>query len=51
MFSTMSLVTSIKDYIEVVHKLIETDPNFVDFKVKFSKNLFFNFGGKHGSGH
>nr|YP_009629511.1 hypothetical chloroplast RF1 [Coelastrella saipanensis]AVV61621.1 hypothetical chloroplast RF1 [Coelastrella saipanensis] len=27
MFSTMSLVTSIKDYIEVVHKLIETDPN------------------------
>jgi hypothetical protein len=24
----MSLVTSIKDYIEVVHKLIETDPNF-----------------------
>jgi hypothetical protein len=28
MFTTMSLVTSIKDYIEVVHKLIETDPNF-----------------------
>jgi len=28
MFATMSLVTSIKDYIEVVHKLIETDPNF-----------------------
>jgi len=28
MFSTMSLVTSIKDYIEVVHKLIETEPNF-----------------------
>nr|WVD56182.1 hypothetical chloroplast RF1 [Tetradesmus sp. JML-2023b] len=27
MFTTMSLVTSIKDYIEVVHKLIETDPN------------------------
>lgn len=27
MLSTMSLVTSIKDYIEVVHKLIETDPN------------------------
>ena len=24
----MSLVTSIKDYVEVVHKLIETDPNF-----------------------
>eukprot|EP00882_Tetradesmus_deserticola_P000023 GHRQ01000024.1.p1 GENE.GHRQ01000024.1~~GHRQ01000024.1.p1 ORF type:complete len:2336 (+),score=521.59 GHRQ01000024.1:1240-8247(+) len=28
MFTTMSLVTSIKDYVEVVHKLIETDPNF-----------------------
>ncbi len=28
MFATMSLVTSIKDYVEVVHKLIETDPNF-----------------------
>ena len=37
MFSTMSLVTSIKDYIEVVHKLIETDPNF---KI----NTYYDFG-------
>lgn len=33
----MSLVTSIKDYIEVVHKLIETDPNF---KI----NTYYDFG-------
>nr|WNK75938.1 hypothetical protein RF1 [Scenedesmaceae sp. YH-2023b] len=37
MFTTMSLVTSIKDYIEVVHKLIETDPNF---KI----NTYYDFG-------
>nr|AMN09085.1 hypothetical chloroplast protein RF1 [Rotundella rotunda] len=27
MYTLFSLVTSVKDYIEVVHKLIETDPN------------------------
>ena len=28
MFTFLSLVTSIKDYVEVIHKLIETDANF-----------------------
>ena len=29
MISILSLVTSVKDYVEVVHKLIESDSNFV----------------------
>ena len=37
MLILMSLVTSIKDYVEVVHKLIETDPNF-------QVNTYFDFG-------
>ena len=28
MISILSLVTSVKDYVEIVHKLIETDSNF-----------------------
>jgi len=37
MLTLISLVTSIKDYVEVVHKLIETDPNF-------HVNTYFDFG-------
>lgn len=37
MFTFLSLVTSIKDYVEVVHKLIETDVNF-------SLTSYYDFG-------
>lgn len=37
MFTFLSLITSIKDYVEVVHKLIETDSNF-------SFNSYYDFG-------
>jgi hypothetical protein len=37
MFTFLSLITSIKDYVEVVHKLIETDSNF-------AVNSYYDFG-------
>lgn len=37
MFTFLSLITSIKDYVEVVHKLIETDSNF-------SLSSYYDFG-------
>lgn len=37
MFPTLSLVTSVKDYIEVVHKLLETDPSF-------AQTTYYDFG-------
>ena len=37
MFTFLSLITSIKDYVEVVHKLVETDSNF-------SLNSYYDFG-------
>jgi hypothetical protein len=54
MFTLLSLITSIKDYVEVVHKLIETDSNFsltsyydfgsiFTFIILTSKNFFQNF--------
>lgn len=37
MFTFLSLITSIKDYVEVVHKLVETDSNF-------AVNSYYDFG-------
>ena len=42
MFTLLSLVTSIKDYVEIVHKFIETDPSF-EFKTYYDFGSIFTF--------
>jgi len=42
MFTLLSLVTSIKDYVEIVHKFIETDPSF-EFKTYYDFGSILTF--------
>nr|AOY36049.1 hypothetical chloroplast RF1 [Hariotina sp. MMOGRB0030F] len=42
MFTVLSLVTSIKDYVEIVHKFIETDPSF-EFKTYYDFGSILTF--------